>query len=150
LDVVVDGGVEMIDEIHRLLFEHTAHARSGGQRRTTQNWIGRPGSTPVNADWVPPAVKRIRPLLADLCKFIEREDLPVLAQAAIAYAQSPTCKRSGFRGLTGLPARGPQPADSLPRSPSSRSWTLPAHSSWQEASQTSQRRLSRASWGIRD
>jgi hypothetical protein len=32
-------------------------------------------------------------------------------------ARSPTCKRSGFRGLTGLPARGPQPADSLPRCP---------------------------------
>ncbi len=79
--------VDMIEEIHRILFEHSAFATSRGRVRGTQNWIGRPGSTPVNADFVPPQVKRVRPLLQDLCMFIEREDLPVLAQAAIAHAQ---------------------------------------------------------------
>jgi Fic family protein len=79
--------VEMIEEIHRILFEHTVYAPSSGRVRGTQNWIGRPGSTPVNADFVPPQVKRVRPLLQDLCAFIAREDLPVLAQAAIAHAQ---------------------------------------------------------------
>ncbi|MGH2915984.1 MAG: Fic family protein, partial [Solirubrobacteraceae bacterium] len=82
--------VEMIEEIHRILFGQTVHAASSGRVRGTQNWIGRPGSTPVNADFVPPPVERIRPLLEDLCAFIEREDLPALAQAAIAHAQFET------------------------------------------------------------
>jgi Fic family protein len=82
--------VDMIEQIHRILFEHTAYATSSGKVRGAQNWIGRPGSTPVNADFVPPQAKRIRPLLKDLCAFIERDDVPVVAQAAIAHAQFET------------------------------------------------------------
>jgi Fic family protein len=80
-----DLGGETLGLLGRRLY-----ASSGGRLRRRQNWIGRPGSTPVNADFVPPRDKQVRPLLKDLCAFIEREDVPILAQAAIAHAQFET------------------------------------------------------------
>ena len=61
-----------------------------GRWRTEAVWIG--GSTlgPHLADFVPPHHDRVVPAIADLVAFIERDDVPVLAQAAIAHAQFET------------------------------------------------------------
>ncbi|MFE3228975.1 hypothetical protein [Nocardia sp. NPDC059228] len=48
-----------------------------------QNWIGGSGYMPINAAHVPPTPE----LIADLLVFVNRDDLPILAQAAIAHAQ---------------------------------------------------------------
>ncbi|MDM7886920.1 Fic family protein [Curtobacterium sp. RHCJP20] len=57
-----------------------------GRYRTVQNWIGG-GSTPRDADHVPPPPGLVPALMADLFAFLERDDLHPVAQAAIAHAQ---------------------------------------------------------------
>ncbi|HEX5970048.1 MAG TPA: Fic family protein, partial [Intrasporangium sp.] len=58
--------------------------------RTEPVWIGPGGSTPLTADFVAPHHSRIRPTIDDLVSFCARDDLPVLAQAAVAHAQFET------------------------------------------------------------
>ncbi|MDF8264914.1 Fic family protein [Luteipulveratus flavus] len=58
--------------------------------RTEPVWIGGGSSTPVDADFVPPHHTRLAAGLEDLVTFMERTDLPVLVQAAIAHAQFET------------------------------------------------------------
>src|SRR6185503_1455836 len=82
--------VDTICRIHARLFQGTADARLAGVLRDRQNWIGGRADNPYRADFVPVPEDRVRPLLDDLCKFIERDDLPALAQAAIAHAQFET------------------------------------------------------------
>lgn len=53
-------------------------------------WIGGGGSSPLSADFVPPDHRRIPDAMQDLTEFIARNDLPVLAQAAVAHAQFET------------------------------------------------------------
>ena len=61
-----------------------AHA---GRLRERQNWIGSDPYTPVGAEFVPPPPELVRPLLVDLCDFLNRIDLPPVAQAAISHVQ---------------------------------------------------------------
>lgn len=61
-----------------------------GQVRTEQNWIGGSDFSPRGALHVPPVPERVDELLADLMAFANRDDVPVLAQAAIAHAQFET------------------------------------------------------------
>lgn len=62
-----------------------------GQWRKDQVWIGGPArfgpGTPHRADFVPPVAQRVPAAMRDLVEFIAREDLPALAQAAVAHAQ---------------------------------------------------------------
>ncbi|WP_317182252.1 Fic family protein [Intrasporangium sp.] len=58
--------------------------------RTDAVWIGPGGSTPLTADFVPPHHSRIPEAIDDLVEFCGRDDLPVLAQAAVAHAQFET------------------------------------------------------------
>jgi len=58
--------------------------------RREQVWIGGAGSSPLNADFVPPVHERVEAALVDLQAFMERNDLPVLVQAAVAHAQFET------------------------------------------------------------
>jgi Fic family protein len=58
--------------------------------REEQVWIGGGGSTPLSADFVPPAHGRVLAALADLVEFMARDDLPVLIQASVAHAQFET------------------------------------------------------------
>lgn len=58
--------------------------------RTDPVWIGSGSSTPVEADYVAPHHSRIEPLIEDLVSFMARDDLPVVAQAALAHAQFET------------------------------------------------------------
>lgn len=53
-------------------------------------WIGGEGSSPINADFVPPDSSRIAGSIDDLTDFIARDDLPVVVQTAIAHAQFET------------------------------------------------------------
>lgn len=79
--------VNDILDIHRTLLCHTEDRAIAGVIRDKQNWIGGNDYSPVGATYVPPPPERVVVLLEDLCRFIERDDLPPVAQAAIAHAQ---------------------------------------------------------------
>lgn len=64
---------------------HDAHY--AGTFRDLQNWIGGSDYSPRGAVHVPPEPARVLALMDDLRKFCQRDDVPVLAQAAIAHAQ---------------------------------------------------------------
>ena len=80
---------EAILAIHEALMRGQGQARPG-EFRTEQVWIGGSGSSPHAADFVPPHHSRIDAAIDDLCAFIRRTDIPLLAQAAIAHAQFET------------------------------------------------------------
>jgi Fic family protein len=61
-----------------------------GHWREEQVWVGGSKASPHGADFVPPHHERLIPAIDDLLAFIERDDLPVFAQAAIAHAQFET------------------------------------------------------------
>lgn len=79
-------------EIHRRLFDASEPrtARFAGQFRTVQNWIGGSDYNPCSADFVPPPPDKVQALVSDLCAFCNNDDLPAVAQAAIAHAQFET------------------------------------------------------------
>lgn len=83
-DIRVDDLVEM----HSVLLGATRDRHLAGVVRTEQNWIG--GSTIAKAEFVPPPYTEVPALLEDLCDFINRDDIPAVAQAAIAHAQYET------------------------------------------------------------
>jgi Fic family protein len=71
-----------------LLAEHDPdHA---GRWRTQQVWIGGDHLGPHGATFVPPHHRRVPAAIADLVRFIARDDLPVLVHVAIAHAQFET------------------------------------------------------------
>lgn len=82
--------VDDLLEIHRLLLGHTAERGIAGVVRTTQNWIGGNHFNPLEAAFVPPPPEHVAELLEDLCRFIGRDDLPPVVQAAVAHAQFET------------------------------------------------------------
>lgn len=61
-----------------------------GRWRDEQVWIGGSPLGPHHASFVPPHHSRIESAIADLVMFLDRDDLPVLAHAAIAHAQFET------------------------------------------------------------
>ena len=77
-------------EIHRTLMEHEPARLRPGAFRREQNWIGGRLQNPSDARFVPPPEDQVQPLMADLLAFIARDDLPAVAQAAIAHAQFET------------------------------------------------------------
>jgi Fic family protein len=83
------AGVSDIQDIHRTLLRSTFD-EIAGVIRDRQNWIGGSDYHPLDAAFVPPAPEHVEPLLEDLCRFIAREDLAPVAQAAIAHAQFET------------------------------------------------------------
>jgi Fic family protein len=76
---------EAIAEIHRVLAVAPPLERIAGQIREEPSWIG--GSSPADAEYVGPPHEEVRPLLDDLCSFMDRDDISPLPQAAIAHAQ---------------------------------------------------------------
>jgi Fic family protein len=82
--------VSDIEDIHRTLLRFTADAGIAGVIRTDQNWIGGNDYSPIGASYVPPPPEHVRPLLEDLCAFINRDDVAPIAQAGIAHAQFET------------------------------------------------------------
>jgi Fic family protein len=81
--------LDLVRSLHaRLLRGEPATARTPGEFRTLQNWIGPPGATATNATYVPPPVPEMLELLAQLDSFMaERDRLPDLVQCALAHAQ---------------------------------------------------------------
>jgi Fic family protein len=84
--------LEAIKDVHRALIrdEELRGEPYAGVVRQEQNWIGGNAYNPVGASFVPPPHDEVEPLLADLAEFMARDDLPALAQAAIAHAQFET------------------------------------------------------------
>ena len=80
--------VPLLKEVHALLMREVRDGRAQpGKIRTTQNWIGLPGSTPHTAVYVPPPPARVPALLRDLEGFLQDRSLPPLVQAALAHVQ---------------------------------------------------------------
>ena len=77
-------------DIHRTLLEGTSEERYAGHVRDDQNWIGGRGLSPADATFVPPPEDRVPALLHDLVDFVNLDDLPAVAQAAVAHAQFET------------------------------------------------------------
>lgn len=84
--VTVDG----LLAIHAHLLRGTRLDEHAGRTRDEQNWIGGSGFNPCSAAFVPPPHEYVEDLLEDLCAFTNRDDLPAVAQAAIAHAQFET------------------------------------------------------------
>ena len=79
-----------IIDVHRKLMAGTRLASQGGVIRDQQNWLGGGDYSPCDADYVPPPPDRVVDLLSDLCNFCNDDQLPGIAQAAIAHAQFET------------------------------------------------------------
>ena len=75
--------------IHRTLMTGEPKAHPGALR-AEQNWIGGRLDSPLDARYIPPPETDVPRLIDDLAAFLEREDLPAAAQAAIAHAQFET------------------------------------------------------------
>lgn len=82
--------VDDLREIHRRLLAGTRLEPHGGVIRDRQNWIGGGDYSPCEAQFVPPPPDELRRLLDDLCAFCNEDNLPTVAQAAIAHAQFET------------------------------------------------------------
>ncbi|HYM46109.1 MAG TPA: Fic family protein [Solirubrobacteraceae bacterium] len=82
--------IGLLLEIHSRLLAGTRLEEHGGRFRTVQNWIGGSDYNPCSADFVPPPPELVEGLMGDLVAFCNGEDLPAVAQAAIAHAQFET------------------------------------------------------------
>jgi Fic family protein len=71
-----------------LLHEHDPQI--AGKWRNVQVWVGASNYGPHTASFVPPHHTRVVAAINDLVRFMQRDDLAVLAQAAIAHAQFET------------------------------------------------------------
>lgn len=75
-------------EAHQLLMSPDYYAATeGGALRAVQNWIGGSDFTPLDAMYVAPPPELVSDLMTDVLAFVNRTDLPIVAQAAIAHAQ---------------------------------------------------------------
>jgi Fic family protein len=81
---------ELLLEIHRRLVAGTRLEPYAGQLRQVQNWIGGSSYNPCSAAYVPPPPEHVGALFEDLCAFCNTDELPPVAQAAIAHAQFET------------------------------------------------------------
>jgi Fic family protein len=77
--------VGTITAIHEELAVVPPLDRIAGQIREEPSWIG--GASPADAEYVGPPFECVKPLLRDLCRFMNRDDISPIAQAAIAHAQ---------------------------------------------------------------
>ena len=77
-------------ELHRELFRDTPDAQRAGRLREAQNWLGGREDSPLGAEFIPPPEDQVDRLLRDLCGFVDRDDVPAVAQAGVAHAQFET------------------------------------------------------------
>ncbi|MGI8557534.1 MAG: Fic family protein [Solirubrobacteraceae bacterium] len=77
-----------IADIHAAIAIVPPLDRIAGKYREEQGWIG--GDSPIHAEFVPSPALELTRLVEDLCEFLARDDLPAVAQAAIAHAQFET------------------------------------------------------------
>ena len=88
---IARGGatIDGILDMHRVLLEESA-PDIAGELRTQAVWIGGGDFHPDGALFVPPQATHVAALLEDLQRFMQRTDIPALAQAALAHAQFET------------------------------------------------------------
>ena len=81
--------LELVAELHQwLLRGEISSARSPGEFRTTQNWVGHPGSTLATATYVPPPVPEMLEALHHWDEALrDRGSLPDLIQCALLHEQ---------------------------------------------------------------
>ncbi|MCW4385384.1 Fic family protein [Salinibacterium sp. SYSU T00001] len=72
---------------HALMADDPEEADYAGRLRDMQNWIGGSDHSPRGALHVPPAPERVAGLMEDLVAYLNRDDVPVMVQAAIGHAQ---------------------------------------------------------------
>ena len=84
--------LRLIREIHEELLKGVrGEHRTPGEFRTSQNWIGPPGSTINNALFIPPPPHEMSAAMGDLERFIhKRDNLPALIKNALIHAQFET------------------------------------------------------------
>src|SRR4030042_1376446 len=81
--------LRFIRELHSILMEgvHGEQA-TPGEFRQSQNWIGPPGCTLNEANFIPPPIPEMQECLNQLEKFLYTEkDLPLLVQLALVHYQ---------------------------------------------------------------
>ena len=98
-----DITLSLVKSLHALLLEGArGEKKNPGQYRTIQVHIGRPGSTPETATYIPPDSVHVPALLENWEKFLHRTDLNPLIQAAVMHAQfemiHPFCDGNGRMG----------------------------------------------------
>lgn len=93
-ELVTVVGTQGLFELEQLLSAHRAlmaddphEASHAGKLRNMQNWIGGSDHAPRGALYVPPEPNRVADLMNDLITYLNRDDIPVIAQAAIGHAQ---------------------------------------------------------------
>jgi Fic family protein len=93
----MQAAIQLADRLdeHAVLAMHAAlmqrsHPEEAGRWRTEQVWIGGGDFGPHGAAFVPPHHERVPEAMADLMSFVRRDDVPVLAHAALAHAQFET------------------------------------------------------------
>jgi Fic family protein len=84
--------IRLIKELHAMLLQNVrGHDKTPGEFKRSQNWIGRPGCTLRDAQFVPPPPEEARIAMGDLEKFMhESTDIPVLVQCALIHYQFET------------------------------------------------------------
>lgn len=90
LDLLTSGTIsaDSVSHAHRLLLKDDAgEAHFAGRHRPMQNWIGGSDHSPRGAIYVPPPPESVPELMDDLLTFAQRENLPAIAQAAVAHSQ---------------------------------------------------------------
>lgn len=82
----------LLCEMHRRLMAGVrGRELAPGKLRTSQNWIGAPGSTIETAQLVPPPPSELSGLLSDWERFAHEEsELPLLVQSALLHSQFET------------------------------------------------------------
>lgn len=83
-----DLTLQDITDIHRTLAIVRPLDKIAGQLREEQGWIG--GDSPPDADYVSPPPEFVEDLVEDFCRFMNRDDISAVTQAAIAHAQFET------------------------------------------------------------
>ncbi|MBO2988561.1 Fic family protein [Leucobacter tardus] len=96
----MEAALRLADEVseesmlamHRALMLHQPgfDPAAAGRYRAELVWIGPGDAGPRTADFVAPHHDRIHDAIRDLVHFSRREDMPVLAQVAVAHAQFET------------------------------------------------------------
>jgi Fic family protein len=89
---VLPLSTRLLCEMHRRLMDGVrGRELSPGELRTSQNWIGAPGSTVETAQFVPPPPSELAKLLADWERFAHEEpEMPLLVQNALLHSQFET------------------------------------------------------------
>jgi len=78
----------LILEIHeKLMHDVRGEHATPGEFRRTQNWIGAPGCTLIDATYVPPPPDMLTECMAGLEAFLQDTTLPPLVQIALAHYQ---------------------------------------------------------------